>query len=372
MSETPLTLVLGILERRGYGPIIKTGNEHRCRCPAHNDKKPSLDVSEKNERVVLQCRSQHCSYQSIMQALGLKESDGFPANGRGQNLSISDRIIAAYDYRDEEARLLFQAVRLYPKDFRQRRPDERYAEGLNWHWNLNGVRIVPYRLPDLLRASSGSHVFVTEGEKDCDALAAIGLIATTNPMGAGKWKKLDSKTFEGFRNHTVIVIPDNDEAGRKHAEDVVQSLRMMAAEIAILTLPGLPEKGDVSDWLAAGGSAKALLQLAKQAPRIGDAWEGSGGSSTALERKEPAKETYAFQPASSHFAACPARPPVVDLGWFPEAGRRYASIRALESRQDYADFSIASRTSAGRRVSRIADSKSARLLRDRRESRRLG
>ncbi|HYV35510.1 MAG TPA: hypothetical protein VE988_07390, partial [Gemmataceae bacterium] len=99
------------------------------------------------------------------------------------------RIVATYDYTDERGQLLYQAVRLEPgadgakKTFRQRHPD---GNG-GWTWNVKGVRLVPYRLPELTGDSSRP-VFIVEGEKDADTLASIGLIATTNPMGAGKWR----------------------------------------------------------------------------------------------------------------------------------------------------------------------------------------
>jgi hypothetical protein len=110
-------------------------------------------------------------------------------------------------------------------------------------------------------------VFVCEGEKDADRLAALGLTATTNPMGAGKWRE---EYAEPLRGRRVGLLPDHDEPGRKHAEQVAASLtRHGAVEVKVLPLPGLPDKGDVSDWLAAGHTAAELLSLAASAER----WE---------------------------------------------------------------------------------------------------
>jgi hypothetical protein len=83
------------------------------------------------------------------------------------------RIVATYDYRDEHGELLMQSVRFEPKDFKQRRPDGKGG----WAWRVKGARVVPYRLPELL-ADAAATVYVAEGEKDCDALAGIGLVAT--------------------------------------------------------------------------------------------------------------------------------------------------------------------------------------------------
>jgi hypothetical protein len=164
------------------------------------------------------------------------------------------RIVATYDYHNQHGQLLFQVVRFDPKDFRQRRPD---GSG-EWIWKLDGVDRVPYRLPELLRAAPYATVFVCEGEKDCDALYERGVIATTNPGGAGKWLPAMS---EHLRGHVVVILADNDDAGEKHAVDVARALQGIAKSVRVLRLPGLPDKGDLSDWLAAGGTAEELDRL---------------------------------------------------------------------------------------------------------------
>jgi len=171
-----------------------------------------------------------------------------------------------YDYRDESEQLLYQVVRYKPKDFRQRRPDGKDG----WIWNLDGVRCVPYRLPELLESSQQDWIFIVEGEKDCDRLFGMGFTATTCPMGAGKWLNEYNKYFEG---RLVVILPDNDTAGKKHAEQVANSLYGVAGEVRIVELPELPDKGDVSDWLNAGHDKSELIQLIDQAkpfdPKVG-------------------------------------------------------------------------------------------------------
>jgi RecA-family ATPase len=184
------------------------------------------------------------------------------------------RIVATYDYTDAAGRLVFQVVRFHPKDFRQRQPG---AKNGGWIWNLDGVRRVPYRLPQLLAAIAADRtipVFITEGEKDADRLAALGLTATCNPGGASKSGKAKGKWRDEltpyFLGADVVILPDNDDAGRAHARLVATKLHNVAASIRILELPGLPEKGDVSDWLDAGHHVDEFLALAETAP----IWEG--------------------------------------------------------------------------------------------------
>jgi hypothetical protein len=179
-------------------------------------------------------------------------------------LGIDGRTVAAtYDYCDEAGCRRFQTVRYEPKDFHQRRPDGKGG----WVWNLGGVECLLYRLPELVNADPGETVYLPEGEKDVDNLRALGLVATCNPMGAGKWQE----RFNGpLRHRHVVILPDNDDPGREHAREVAASLNGLAASVKVLELPGLPPGGDVSDWLANGGTAEELRRLAEAA----GPWQG--------------------------------------------------------------------------------------------------
>ena len=233
-----------IVQALGGGKPIGP-NEWLCLCPAHEDKKPSLSITQKNGRVLVRCFA-GCSQQAVLSAL--KNRGLWPEKAQKKN-----RIISTYDYVDESGKLLFQVCRLEPKDFRQRRPDSRGG----WTWNLKGVRRVLYNLPKVLKSDT---VFIVEGEKDSDRLAAEGLTGTTAPGGAGKWRDEYSQALKG---KTCILLPDNDEPGRRYAEQVAESLKGKAKSIKILELPGLPEKGDVTDWLELGHTGEDLLKLAE-------------------------------------------------------------------------------------------------------------
>jgi putative DNA primase/helicase len=167
--------------------------------------------------------------------------------------AVRSVLAETYNYTDADGVLLFQVCRYEPKTFRQRRPDDSARGG--WSWTVKGVQQVPFRLPQMLAAPE-EIIFIVEGEKDANALAALGLIATCNAGGAGKWPDALAQHFAGRR---VVVLPDNDSAGRDHANVVALKLRGIVADVRILELPGLPEKGDVSDWLTAGGDAAELL-----------------------------------------------------------------------------------------------------------------
>ena len=165
-----------------------------------------------------------------------------------------------YSYRDVDGTVLHQTVRYRdPKHFTQRRPD---GHG-GYVWSLNGVQTILYRRPELMAREIGSTVFISEGEKDVDNLYSVGLIATTNPMGAGKDKWQDRYSID-LRGHHVVILPDNDDRGRKHGQQVARSVSPHAASVKVIELEGLPPKGDVSDWLNQGHTADELLELVKR------------------------------------------------------------------------------------------------------------
>lgn len=190
-----------------------------------------------------------------------------------QSLALRKRpnIVATYDYRDEHGNLLYQAVRLEPKAFRQRRPGGSPSNSPSggWIWKLGNMRRVPYRLPELIATPLDQTIYIPEGEKDVEALVALGLAATCNSEGAGKWHPSFASLFHGRR---VAILPDNDEAGRTHARAVFQNLAPVATEVRVVELaahtPGLPDKGDVSDWLAAGGTREQLEAIVASAPAL--------------------------------------------------------------------------------------------------------
>src|SRR5262249_57878251 len=111
--------------------------------------------------------------------------------------------------------------------------------------------------------AAGEIVYTPEGEKHVDKLHAIGLAATTNPGGRKKWR---DEYSESLRGADVVVLPDNHTEGREHGEQVAASLRGVAKRIRVLAIgkhwSDCPVKGDVSDWLTAGGSAEKLREMA--------------------------------------------------------------------------------------------------------------
>lgn len=172
----------------------------------------------------------------------------------------STPIPIAYPYVDREGRLLYEVQRRPGKKFLQRRPG---PDG-DWIYNLDDVERVPYRLPSVLEAGgAGGTVFIVEGEKDADRLVSAGLVATTSAQGSAfVWPVEWAEHFRGCR--LVVVIADNDDGGRRAANQRAAVVQNAVADVRVIeAMPGVGEKGDVSDWLNAGGSVDELRSIVK-------------------------------------------------------------------------------------------------------------
>lgn len=184
-ASAVLERLLSRLEGVNGGP----SGQYTALCPAHADRGPSLSVTQTGDKILVNCHA-GCETADVLEKIGLKWADLF---SNGDKSAAPDtkkkRLEATYQYPDESGDLLYEILKYRlpsgDKTFRQRRPD---GEG-GWLYNLKGTGRVLYGLPEVVRAvQSGNLIFIVEGEKDADALRALGLVATTNPGGAGKWR----------------------------------------------------------------------------------------------------------------------------------------------------------------------------------------
>ena len=279
---TSLQAALDALTAHGCKPT-PSGRGYIAYCPVHeadhNGHKPSLSIHPGDKQpFVLNCHA-GCDFREIEKALGLEKPA--PVNGKR-------RIVATYSYRDAQGHEVRQKIRYEPKDFRIRHQP---APGADWVYKAGAGPAVLYRLPELDRSGD---VYVCEGEKDVDRLAALGLCATTNIEGAAqpnqkaKWRKEYTEQLAGAAR--VILIPDHDEPGKAHMAYIAQALRGKVSDVRSLALPGLSgAKGDndLSDWLDKGHTVDELQALAEEAPGPESATKPAGAPSweAALMRK---------------------------------------------------------------------------------------
>jgi hypothetical protein len=255
--------------RRYYESCVrglkKSGGKLRAPCPLHKGKRDSFVIDPATGGWY--CHSE-CGrggsifeFESEITGADLTAAKNAVLRAVGR---VQPEIVCTYDYTDETGTLLYQTVRYRPKDFRQRRPDGKGG----WIWNLKGIRRVLYRLPAVMASKI---VFVAEGEKDADALTALGVVATTSPLGAERWRDEYSACLRGKE---VYIIPDADEPGRRHAEKILRSLN---GEGRLINLPA----HDASDWIGAGGTQEELIHLAEQARLVSPEYRTNGHAAQA-------------------------------------------------------------------------------------------
>lgn len=225
-------------------------DSYMVRCPAHEDRNPSLSIAGQDGKLLVKCFA-GCSQRAVVDALrarGLWPDVAAPAPFQKPPKAQLGPIINEYLYTDEHGVALFRVTRHSPKDFRQWRPNG----GGGWVLGIGDIRRVLYHLPEVIEAAI---VFVVEGEKDVESLRDMGFAATCCPMGAGKWRE-DFNPF--FSGKDVVVIPDRDKPGLEHGWAVMAGVKPYAAHVVAVDLE---DSKDVSEWFERGHSEVELITL---------------------------------------------------------------------------------------------------------------
>lgn len=241
--------------------VRETGSGWQARCPCRNDdENPSLSIGQGNDgRVLVNChRGDGCPVDTICQSVGMKVTDLYPPNNKAKEEKRKLSLVANYDYRDLEGKLVFQKQRFVDqfgkKTFKQRRPDPRNGE---WVYTLEGVEKILYRLPQVAIAKANNEVvWLVEGEKDADTVASLGMCGTTMPGGAGKWLDIHTDALAGA---TVFIVADNDEVGREHAKNVKTKLEQAGCTVSLF----IPPQGfkDVTEMVEKGQTLNDLADF---------------------------------------------------------------------------------------------------------------
>ena len=233
-----------------FSGVRRAGAGWSAKCPAHDDHRASLSISQSDDGTWLVKCHAGCDVDAVLAAANLELRDLFPTSGT----TTGREIVATYDYPDMDGVLRYQVVRFQPKDFRQRRPN---GHG-GWTWSTKGLQPLLYRRPDL---QGREVVLAVEGEKDVDRLWDLSLPATCNHGGAGKWSTHTAQLVAAGVKR-VVVIPDADDPGQKHGRTVAQSCVAAGLTVKLVTLPDGAK--DVSAYLDAAGTKATLTALIQQ------------------------------------------------------------------------------------------------------------
>ena len=233
-------------------------------CPAHDDKDPSLSVTEKNGKILVHCHaSPPCTVEAICAAMDISKADLFTDKSEVVGPSLGAPV-ASYEYRDEWGNLLYRKNRYATpsgKTFRIQRHTES-----GWAWGIKDTRRVLYRLPELLEAIRLQQtVYVVDGEKDADALWDIGVPGTCDPMGAGKWRQEYGDTLAQAAK--VVIVADREDGGLEQASTVAFSLggrteyEIVESAVGKDAYDHLKSGKTVGDLIPVGGLADLLTQV---------------------------------------------------------------------------------------------------------------
>ncbi len=276
----------------------KSGKGWSARCPAHDDRNPSLSVSEGDDgTVLLKCHS-GCTTAAILDAVGLTPRDLFPnkvdaapkRNGKPHTNAPSGRLFASasdavaelerihgkrsalWTYHDATANPVGLVVRWNQSEGKKDiRPVSRHADG--WRVGAMPNPRTLYGLPELETAKC---VIVTEGEKAADAARSLGFVATTSAGGSQAAKMSNWQPLAGKE---VWILPDNDAPGRKYADAVAAILARLhpVPAVRVIELPNLPEGGDIVDWIEAHGDAAEPAAMRAEIEALAGAVEAEEG-----------------------------------------------------------------------------------------------
>lgn len=230
-------------------------------------------------------------YKTGVEPFDWLRQNGYASDTRGQsNKARMDNIIsslltptkqaekqaATYVYTDQDGQPLYRILRGYDKEgqrqFKQQRFDHASGQWLNGLKDAQGNSAVTktlYNLVELVERPNDV-VHIVEGEKDCETLKRLGLLATTSG-GAQSWR---NEFADWFKGRDVVVIPDHDSAGASYADDVITSLKGYARSVKRVELSRYwtqcPTKGDISDFIASGGKLSDLTRMIEQTPFEGE------------------------------------------------------------------------------------------------------
>lgn len=249
---------------RHFNGVKRTGDgkyKALCPCPYHNDKNPSLGITDKGDKILINCFA-YCNYLDILAAVGLSKDDLKKDGKTKQGESWQDKLTklvkmpieAVYDYKDATGTYLYSKIRFVGKHIKYAVVD--YKADSFKMGKPEGVKSTMYNLPAALKAiKKGFPVYITEGEKDVNTLKELRYTAVT-AGGVNDWKKEFAHYFTGAR---VVILPDNDAPGLDLKDKIIADLKPFAHSIKWV-VTSKADKGDVTDYLTKEGHSKEDLQ----------------------------------------------------------------------------------------------------------------
>jgi len=231
-------------------------NQYSVNCPSCGDSKGHLYISEAEGKILLDCKK-GCTFNEIVQASRLKKADFFPPKSQKTAwIKLREHI-----YTDISGNPIARKT-LFDKGNGSKTGNWERCENGVYVSKLNGLKVPPYHVHKL---KEGKTVIIAEGEKDVETLEKMGFRASCSPNGAGGRASWNKSHNEYFRGKNVIILMDNDEAGKEHGRSTAESLCKVAENVRLIPSESiyhqLKQKGDISDIVQAVGLDEAKMML---------------------------------------------------------------------------------------------------------------
>jgi hypothetical protein len=350
-----------------FAGVKKTSSGWSARCPAHEDRQASLSIGVGDDgRVLLKCHA-GCDYKKIVAALGLEERDLFDTDGTPPTTKKSSsskptskayksaveaqkayertwgKPATVHEYLDENGVHVGSVIRWQPSPTQKEiRPIGLHADG----WRLQAMAEPRPLLDRRTILETAGTAFVVEGEKSFDAASGLGLLATTSSGGSESASMSDWSPLAG---REVVILPDNDDPGRKYAADVAAILHELdpPATVRVVELDGLDKGGDVADLYEACRDEEEFKALGEKIERLAGETEplkpkatpSRSSTSSSVEAYKPFPVDVLPEPLSSFVAESAAAigcdPAYVALPLLTATGAAIGTTRRLTLKYGY-------------------------------------
>ena len=298
-------------------------SDNRAQCPGHDGDGFNLAFNTGSDgTLLLYCHSRECTAADICEGLAITEAELFPNGSPRKNVrtkaNIDGKVQTVHTTSEAVIRTIAWGLSKDGRISQDQQPDHVWIYhnahgdlvGNVLRWNVPGDKIIRqvrrygdgwisramqeprplYRLPEVIDAET---VYVCEGEKAADTIVSIGLQATTSSQDSQSSEKTD---WSPLNHRHVVLLPDNDEPGRKYVGTVIGLLERQAPMAGVTVkhlwddLPEMEPADDAHDWSEYYDSQEASTLRRKL--------EALPSRTTEYQRTEPAKAKQTDQPNS--------------------------------------------------------------------------
>lgn len=258
-------------------------NEFLCKCPAHDDRSPSLKVDLRNGKILFRCYAD-CSQEEVLKALSMRglwnnETDGGPRRTppgiplvwpSARMLKVNNLLpgpetqrqyVEHWSWKNAAGGIEGITALYFGRGKKDVIPFFKRWNDREWRSGFEKEKARPLYARDVMARHPEAEVWIVEGERKAETLIGKKRVATTWPGGAKSWSKAD---FSCLKGRSVVLWPDKDRPGKSAMNGIAKFLESLDCSIRIVNvdeIPELSESEDVVDWFLKGKTEAELDSL---------------------------------------------------------------------------------------------------------------